>query len=570
MRLRPSALLLGLGLAFASFSPGPPGGPASGPEAPGPDPAADPARLAVEEKALQAAARADDAAATLDFFRKHTPDAAQRQRLRALVRDLSDDSFEARQKASAELSAAGPVAAAFLRAAARSPDPEVARRAAACRRSARPARTEVLLSAVRLAVRRRPPETDAVLLAYLPFAEEESVAEEVRASLAALAAKDGKPDPSLLRALDADDPEDRAAAGVVLARANLDETRAALRRLLRDEDASVRLQVGRALVEAKEKDAVPVLIESLIDLAGEDRWAVEDLLERVAGAGAPAVPRDDADATRRQRRDAWRVWWQSHGDAVDLSRLPELPRPLGRTLIVQTDLAALDGQVLEVGGDSKPLWRLDGLREPIAAEVLPGDRVLIAEYGGKRVGERSLKGDILWENELPANPVAAQRLPNGNTFVACRNRLLEIDRDGKEVVSVKRPVRDVVGARKHPDGSTALITDDGWCRWLDAAGREVSSFPVPGPHVMGVGIDLLPNKRLLVPRFGQDRVTEYDAAGNVLWEVAIRGPASARRLSDGHTLVGSTAPSLVVELDRLGRVVWQYRPQHALIQATRR
>lgn len=571
MRLRPSALLFGLGLALASFSPGPPGGSAGRPPVPDPDAVpADPARLAAEEQALQAAARADDAAAALDFFRKHTPAEAQRQRLRTLVRDLADDSFEVRQKASAELAAAGPVAAALLRAAARNPDPEVARRARACRAPARPARTELLLSAVRLAVRRRPPGTDAVLLAYLPFAEDEGVAEEVRTSLAALAARDGKPDPSLLQTLDSAGPEERAAAGVVLARANLDGTRPALRRLLQDEDASVRLQVARALVGAKEKDAIPVLIERLIDLAGEDRWAVEDLLERVAGEGAPAVPRDDADATRRQRRDAWRAWWEAHGDTVDLTRLPEPPRPLGRTLLVQTDLLALDGQVLEVGADGKPLWRVEGLREPIAAEVLPGNRVLIAEYGGKRVGERSFKGEILWEKELPGNPVAVQRLPNGNTFVACRNRLLEIDRDGKEVFNAGRPVRDVLGARKHADGSTVLITHDGLGRWLDAAGKEVRSFPVPGPHVMGVGIDLLPNKRVLVPRFGQDRVTEYDAAGNVLWEVAVAGPASARRLPNGHTLVGSTAPPLVVELDRLGQVVWQYRPEHALIQAARR
>jgi outer membrane protein assembly factor BamB len=237
---------------------------------------------------------------------------------------------------------------------------------------------------------------------------------------------------------------------------------------------------------------------------------------------------------------------------------------------VQTDLQTLGGQVLEVGADGRPLWGIDGLHEPIAAQVLPGDRVLIAEYAGKRVSERSFRGKTLWEKELPGNPVAAQRLSNGNTFVACRNRLLEIDRDGKEVADDRRPVRDVLTARKHRDGSVVLITHDGYCRRLDATGKEVSRFPVPGPHVMGLGIDLLPNRRVIVPRFEQDRVTEFDAAGNVLWEAAVPAPTSAARLPNGHTLVASTTTRLVVELDRQGRVAWQHQAEQALVQAARR
>jgi hypothetical protein len=571
MRLRPSALLFGLGLALASFSPTPPGDRDRRPEVPSPEATADPARLAAQEQALQTAARADDADGALDFFRTRTPSAAQRQRLRALVRHLADDSFELRQQASAELAASGPVAAALLRRATRDPDPEVARRAHACRPPAAHDNTILVhLSAVQLVVRRRPPGTVATLLAYLPFAEDEGVAEEVRRSLAALTARDGKPEPALLQALAGADPDQRAEAGVILTRADLGETRAAVRRLLEDEDASVRLRVGRALVEAKERNAIPVLIELFGDLAGEDRWDLEDLLERVAGERAPAVPRDDDDATRHRRRDAWRGWWQAHGATVDLTRPVAPPRPRGRMLLVLANLMTSEGQVQEVRSDGRPPRRIDGLNGPIAAEGLPGDRVLIAEYAGRRVGERTLDGKVLWEKDLPANPVAVQRLPNGNTFVACRNRLLEIDRDGQETVTHTRTVRDVVGARKHADGSTALLTDDGLCRWLDPGGNEVGRFPAGGPHVMGAAIDVLPNKRVLVPRFGQDRVTEYDAAGAVLWEAAVPGAASAERLPDGHTLVGATRPPLVVELDRLGRVVWEYRPDRAVIQATRR
>ena len=75
---------------------------------------------------------------------------------------------------------------------------------------------------------------------------------------------------------------------------------------------------------------------------------------------------------------------------------------------------------------------------------------------------------------------------------------------------------------------------------------------------MGTGIDVTRNRCVLVPCFGQDRVTEYDAEGQLLWEAAVPGPVSAERLPNGHTLVGLHAAALVVELDRVGQVVWQY------------
>jgi hypothetical protein len=565
MRLRSSALLLGLGLALASFSPAPPGPPAARPD---PTVAADPTLLAAEEQALQAAARDEDAAAALDYFRKRTAAEPQRRTLRALINQLADDDFDVRQKASAELAASGPVAAALLRAAARSSDEEVARRARACLAQVRRVQAvPVVLSGVKLVVRQRPPNTVAVLLDYLLFAEDESVAEEIRASLAALTKRDGRPEPVLLGALESAESDRRAEAGAVLARANLADARPAVRRLLTDEDASVRLSVGRALVVAKDREAIPALVELFGDLAGEDRWELEDLLERVAGADAPALPRDDHEATRRRRLAAWRAWWHLHGDEVSFAGLAVAPRPGG--LLVVTGLLASEGEVIEVGGDGRTLRQIEGLQGPIAVQSLSSDRVLVAEYAGKRVAERTFDGKVLWQKELPASPVAAQRLPDGRTFVACRNRLLEFDRDGKEIANVPRPSRDVLGARRHPDGSTLLVTHDGRCLWLNADGKETHGFAVPGPLVMGTGLDLTRNKRVLVPCFGQNRVAEFDADGRLLWEATVPGPVSAERLPDGHTLVGCMPPR-VVELDRAGQVVWQYQPDRAIVQATRR
>jgi hypothetical protein len=555
--------LLGLLLAAASFSPAPPsaGGPQTAAPAP-PD-------VGREERALEAAVLKDDTAAVLDFFRKRTLDDGERRDIQALVRDLGDDSYEIRKKATAGLTARGPRAAAPLRAAARSPDPEVARRAHDCLARVREGRNLRLLALSLDAVTRRPPaDAVAVLLAYLPSAEDEAVEDAVRAALAKLALRDGRPDPLLLAALDDADPVRRAAAGEVLCRAAAEHRPKALR-LLHDSDAAVRLRVGVALLGAQEKDAVPALIDLLAELPDEDRWPLEQRLGRLAGDDAPATARDGPDAARRCR-DAWRGWWDAHRDAVDLARLDEPAGLLSRTLLLQADLLTLDGQLTEVAEDGRTAWHFDGLRYAMTAQVLPGDRVLVAEYRGKCVTERNFAGEVLWEKDAGANVVAAQRLPNGHTFVACRNRLLEWDRDGAEVFSHRRPARDVLTARKTAGGEVVLVTHDGLVRRLDASGKELKTFPAGKPLVLGVGIDLLPGRRVLVPLFAEGRVVEYDPDGRVLWEAAVPSPTCAVRLPDGHTLVGSSTTRTAVELNRRGEVVWQRQCEEALLQVSRR
>ena len=65
----------------------------------------------------------------LDFFRKNTPSSADEQRMEALVRQLGDDDFAAREKASTELVAIGIRVAPLLRRAVKDNDPEISTRA---------------------------------------------------------------------------------------------------------------------------------------------------------------------------------------------------------------------------------------------------------------------------------------------------------------------------------------------------------------------------------------------------------------------------------------------------------
>ncbi|MBI1913788.1 MAG: PQQ-binding-like beta-propeller repeat protein, partial [Planctomycetes bacterium] len=407
-----------------------------------------------------------------------------------------------------------------------------------------------------------------VLLAYLPDAEDESLAEALRSALTTLAIRDGKTDVSIVKALADPLPERRAAAGIALCQPAAKAHRDAVLKLLDDPDSEVRRNVAMALVDLGEKKALPALIGLLGDLPPEEAWPIADLLAAVGGVWAPAVaPGSDAGG-RRRCRDAWSAWWHEHGETADLSatRLP----PRGPTLLVYLDSRSQGGSAAELRSDQTLRWQIDDLEYPLYAEPLAGDRVLIAEYRGERVSERNARGEVLWTKELSRPVLSAHRLPNGHTFVVHRNGLSELDRDGKEVFSYRRPVRDLVAARRLPSGGAVLLTDGGDCVFLDPKGREVHRFATGARQVLGAGFDVLPNQCLLVPHFDEDKVVEYGPSGEVLWQATVRKPTGVQRLPGGHTLVVSTQTSEVVEIDRAGREVWKHIASARPVCARRR
>src|SRR5205085_11916290 len=82
-------------------------------------------------------------------------------------------------------------------------------------------------------------------------------------------------------------------------------------------------------------------------------------------------------------------------------------------------------------------------------------------YHGSRVTERNLKGEILWSKRV-GGPLAAQRLPNGNTFVATDSTFLEFDNKGEQVLSVGLPGGErVMKAMKLPNGEIACLAGEG-------------------------------------------------------------------------------------------------------------
>jgi HEAT repeat protein len=504
--------------------------------------------------------RAADGAAVLDELRRRSLPDPDFERAAALVRRLDDGSADARESAAAELTALGPRAAPLLRRAARQGSPRAAALAARCLEDIeRDAPARPLPSgAVRLLALRRPEGALEAVLAYLPTAEGDEAAEPLYDLLAALGVRDGRAAPALAAALGDRLAVRRAAAAVALCRGGAGDAMPAVRKLLADPDPEVRLRAGLALAARGEKEAVPALIALLPELPDEPAAEAEDFLYRLAGDDAPPAGAGEGRAGRERARDAWAAWWRAHGPSADLARAGPGSRPLQNLLAVEpsTPTAGAAGRVLELDPSGRVRWEIGGLSAPQDVQLLPGGRVLIAEQGANRVTERDRSGKIHWERSVPL-PFTARRLPDGNTFIACRHQVVEVDREGKEVLSVTRPGY-ILAARKLRNGEVALVTNQGEYVRLDRTGKEVKAVrpPTAGPRVaFANAADLAPGDRMVLTRYAQSQVAEYGPDGKPVWEATVKTPAGVTRLPNGHTLVASYFSQSVTELDRQGKVI---------------
>jgi HEAT repeat protein len=498
--------------------------------------------------------------ALVHFLRQRTLDEDARVKLEALIRQLGNSSYRLREEATQKLLSMSTSVLPFLDAAARDHDLEIAHRAARVYEQIRRGPgTSQTLAAVRLLAALSPPEAVQTLLLFVPFAEDESVEEEVLNALCILCVREEKLDPHLQTALADPLPERRAAAAYVLGRVGTQEHIERIRPLLRDGMPKVRLRAAQGLLAARDRSAVPVLISLLNDPQAPWTWQIEEALQRLAADKAPPLP-PVADVKAREKMiAAWSAWWEAQGPRVPLERLTQGEINLGLFTIVEYDnfVGGGQGQVWECGRDGKARWKITGLMGPMDAQVLPGGRVLIAENSGQRVTERDLKGNVKWTYTIPGgNPIACQRLPNGNTFIATYNQVMEVTRDLKPVYTVNHgPAFYLFGCTRTRSGHTVCITAQGKIMELDNQGKQVREAQVP--HNGWCGVEALPSGRYLVALMSNSTVQEIDNSGKSYWSATFPGVFRAHRLASGNTMVASMTTRKIAELDRSGRVVWE-------------
>jgi HEAT repeat protein len=511
--------------------------------------------------------RDTDGPAMLALIGEHTLTPELRRTIKERIGKLGDDDFSSREAATKALFDLGRVALPQLREAIKNNDPEIVQRTRYLieRIEQEPSRNLPSV-ALRLLALRKPPGAAEALLSFLPLAEEEKLTDAVKKSLALLAVQDGKLDAALVRALGDDLPLLRAVAAETLVKNGGKEGRAVVLPLLKDKAPEVRLRAALDLVMTGEREAVSVLIELLPVVSDDHIGQIEDVLTQLAGDSAPVTPWSTEDADKQKSRNAWTAWWKANGAHVDLTRLVARPW-YGYTLLCDSSR----NRVFEIDRHGKERWAIEGVPFPVDAWVVGGNRVLIAEWSGRKISERDFQGTIHWSLRVAAQPVNVQRLPNGHTFIATLNQLLEVDRAGKEVYNIRNVAGGITAAYRARDGRIICLAQSGrQCLVLDSYGNRLHGFSSNRDGSWTSGIDLLANGHILITQPNRHKVAEFDRNGKLIVEVDAPMATTATALPNGHFLVASSGRHRAFEVDRSGKVVWEYKAGGNIFRARRR
>ena len=544
-----------------------------------------------DKKALDAAGlKAEEPEGLLNYLRQRTLSDVDLSRIQAVIKRLGADDFEERLKAAREVERFGPAAVGPLRTAAESdPDYEIQYRAGEClKRMEKVPHAAVAAAVVRELSKSKPPGTAAALLAFLPLADNESVADAIRSTLTAVAVRDGKAEPALMAALTDAAPVRRSAAAIALVtggpaadRVRIPEAYpAVVRAAAIEKDVETRFQMIYALLTvAREKQVVAGLIELIPDLARGRLWQVEDYLLQLAGKDAPKATLGKSRESLEKARDAWKAWWDRAGSGIDLAAFAYTPRIAGKTVLVLMDFRfGSAGMVVELGPDMKERWKITGLSSPMDAQFFPDGTLAIAEHNSNRVTIRDTAGRILstrsiggGNNRAVGNPQQVQVLNNGNLLVVCRNLILEFKKDkDEEVMRYVRNQYDITSARRLANGQTIVLFQNGanpqnplHTAFLDEKGKEIpdkklkTGMPYYQAHIDSPSAD-----RVIITELNQ--VVEYDLKdGKSVWSKAVNQPRSVQRLPNGNTLIVDAGSNRLVEVTPDGEEVWSYQPTAA-------
>jgi hypothetical protein len=426
-------------------------------------------------------------------------------------------------------------------------------------------------AAPRLLALRQPEGAAEALLAVLPWTEDEALVGEIHTALATLSVRDPKATKVLLAAVEDTLTMRRMAAGLALAKGGNAKTKPAVHKLLRDADMNLRIKVALALAMARDKEAIPVLIEALKEVAHEVSEPARDALYQIAGEKAPDVAPGDDAASRKRYSEAWAAWWEANKDSADLGKLTSSPGFLGYTLLTQVNPNNRIGGVCELGRDNKPRWQIGNLNYPLDARMVGNNRVLVCEYDGLRVTERDLKGTVIWQfPQVNQNPITAQRLRNGNTMVVTQGEIIEVDREKREVYRMKFQNKglNLNYAYKFPNGELYCYATNGRCIRYDPKGQEIKSFNYPsGGGVGAVDVDA---KGRTIVAYNNNAVQAIDADGKVLFTVNTPNATTVSWTPNGNFLVTSYMNNNVIEMNSQGRVISEYRDTFSHWHARRR
>lgn len=527
----------------------------------------------------------------IGYLKLRTVSDADQGKINGLIKQLGADQFTDRIKAGEALEFFGPAAIGLLKAAEtnKDGDPEIAYQAGrVLKRMEKIPHSAVAAAAVRAVVKTKPAGAASALLGFLPLADSDALANEIRGALVALAAPGGKPEPALVAALSDASHIRRGAAYLALIEGGPAEERIRIKESFDQVKAAVKKETDTAekfrglwslVLTARDRDSMSELIAMVPQLPRGRIWQLEDLLLQLAGTAPEGGRFGKSTEALEKARDAWAGWWEKKGASIDLAKLVYKPRMLGITDIVEYDRNNGTGRFVSIGADQKERFSFNG-NSLYDAKFMPNGRYLCLE-NYSQVVEREADGTMLPNpRNLVQQPVGMEATPNGGQLIMTRQFVYQYDKDGKQEWMYQRQnTADIVAGCRMPNGDTFIVMQSGKkenALRLDSKGKPVGQGLTVGavqyygycPSVEATG-----DEKILLCE--QNRVTETDLkTGKTLWTYNVMQPTCAQRLPNGNTLISAfnNNQSRAIEVDSNGDILWEYKSKdgYSILKAYRR
>jgi hypothetical protein len=477
---------------------------------------------------------------------------AKKAELKKLIDQMGDPAFKLRQEASKKIAAFGPSALPLLQQALASSNREIASRAKRCIDDIESAAgADLVPAAIRHLAQSKHPKAVDLFLTIYPAITKEPVQREILHGLSVLGVTEKTVHPSIVKALDDADPMRRSLAVQVLLTSTEKDVRKPVKAKLKDRDANVCYYAAIGLAES-DRDAIPALIGLIKDSPNPMHWQhAEECLYAAAGEQARGIEVGEGKAEDRKRiAESWQNWWDTFGGQF----LPGQKEVHPTDSVVLTDTNTK--RVWEWRPDGKPRFDIKGsFSSPVDARILPGNRLLVADEPGRKVTERDFKtGNVIWERTFEQGPVSVQRLPNGNTFVALYDQMVEVRRDGEIVSTISIGLQGRISdANKLPDGRIGCLAYDNKLFLLSPEGKLLKEVETESYG----GVEAMANGNILVSQVDTGKILEIDKNGTTVWQVQIPGAHVGSRQPDGTTLVASKTLQKMYKVDKDGKTLWE-------------
>lgn len=208
------------------------------------------------------------------------------------------------------------------------------------------------------------------------------------------------------------------------------------------------------------------------------------------------------------------------------------------------------------------------LLAPLIAEAAPPARmtlnraVVLADYGGSKIHVVDAAGEILWQYDVP-HPQDIWVLPGGNLLFSYLHGAREVTRDKVTVWEYTVPESSEVHACQPLPGGNVLVAESGPMRLLevDRAGKVVKTIPLQSrqthPHRQMRGARKLSNGHYLVGQYFEGLLREYDENGKIVRDIEQPQIYVGVPLPGGGILCSCGDAHKVIEMDGQGKTVWE-------------